>query len=116
MDHINEVLTSQCINTSYYAPVCAALAMGKKTLNHYYNLTDSSKVYHIAMGSSHPCFLFYNHFTLFTVLHPCHKLSYFTKAGWEISWMTWIIAAQEIVRAEFDRTYAAKPGVTIHPS
>jgi hypothetical protein len=56
MDHIDEVLTSQSINTSYYAPVRAALAMGKKTLNHYYNLTDSSKVYHIVMGSSHPCF------------------------------------------------------------
>src|ERR1700678_135540 len=37
------------------------------------------------------------------VLHPCHKLQYFKTAGWEEEW---IEAAEEIVRDEFDRTYA----------
>ena len=37
------------------------------------------------------------------VLHPRHKLQYFKTAGWEEEW---IEAAKEIVRVEFDRTYA----------
>ncbi|KAF9226090.1 hypothetical protein BS17DRAFT_655664, partial [Gyrodon lividus] len=47
-------------------PVCPAIAIVKKTLNRYYELTDSSDVYHIAM-----------------VLHPRHKLQYFQQANWE---------------------------------
>jgi hypothetical protein len=39
----------------------------------------------------------------FSVLHPRHKLQYFTNAGWEDSW---IDTARTIVRNEFDRTYA----------
>jgi hypothetical protein len=38
-----------------------------------------------------------------TVLHPRHKLQYFKKAGWE---ETWIDTSREIVRTEFDETYA----------
>ena len=38
-----------------------------------------------------------------TVLHPRHKLQYFEKAGWEESW---IKTSREIVRTEFDQTYA----------
>jgi cobalamin biosynthesis Co2+ chelatase CbiK len=38
-----------------------------------------------------------------TVLHPHHKLHYFKTAGWEDAW---IQTAHDIVRDEFDRTYA----------
>jgi hypothetical protein len=37
------------------------------------------------------------------VLHPRHKLKYFERASWETEWIT---AAEEIVRAEFERSYA----------
>ena len=37
------------------------------------------------------------------VLHPRHKLHYFKKAGWD---ERWIETARDIVRAEFDQTYA----------
>lgn len=37
------------------------------------------------------------------VLHPRHKLKYFENAGWEEEW---IETARQIVRDEFDRTYA----------
>ena len=50
MDHIDHILASQSVNKMYDAPIRAVLAMGKKTLNKYYNLTDSSEVYRIAMG------------------------------------------------------------------
>jgi hypothetical protein len=38
-----------------------------------------------------------------TVLHPRHKLSYFKAANWEDEW---IDAAERIVRAEFEHSYA----------
>ena len=37
------------------------------------------------------------------VLHPRHKLHYFKTAGWEDEWIN---TARDIVREEFDRTYA----------
>src|SRR5882757_6424682 len=39
------------------------------------------------------------------VLHPRHKLKYFERAGWESEW---IAAAKDIIRAEFDHSYAAQ--------
>jgi hypothetical protein len=54
MDHIDQVLASQSINKALDAPIRIALALGKKTLNRYYTLTDSSEVYRIAMSTS--CF------------------------------------------------------------
>ncbi|KAF8150997.1 hypothetical protein B0H34DRAFT_825189 [Crassisporium funariophilum] len=59
--------------------------MGKQTLNQYYNKTDHSEVYRIAM-----------------VLHPCQKHQYFKTAGWED---VWIETAHNIVWEEFDQTY-----------
>jgi len=38
------------------------------------------------------------------VLHPRHKLNYFKTAGWEDEW---IAKAEEIVRAEFDKSYGS---------
>jgi len=38
-----------------------------------------------------------------TVLHPRHKLQYFEKAGWKENW---IQTSRDIVRTEFDQTYA----------
>src|SRR5271168_747090 len=42
-------------------------------------------------------------FSVILVLHPRHKLKYFEMAGWEEEW---IQTARQIVRSEFDRTYA----------
>jgi hypothetical protein len=50
MDHIDEVLTTDSLNFKFEAPIRAALDIGKKTLNRYYNATDHSDVYRIAMG------------------------------------------------------------------
>ncbi|KAH7917202.1 hypothetical protein BV22DRAFT_1026834 [Leucogyrophana mollusca] len=92
MDHIDQVLASQCIDKDFLPPVCVALAMGKKTLNRYYNLTDASDVYRIAM-----------------VLHPRHKLKYFKHTKWEPSW---IADALDIVQSEFDLSYMSVSGAS----
>jgi hypothetical protein len=106
MDHIDQTLASQSVNHNYNAPIHAVLSMGKKTLNHYYTLTDSSELYRIAMSMStlfHAgTIIHYNP----PVLHPRHKMSYFHKSSWEPAW---IATAHEIIRAEFDHSYPTLP-------
>ena len=102
MDHIDSTLAMATQDRTYSSAIRAALAIGKQTLNKYYNKTDCSEVYRIAMGmSAYPfkdTYLYY-----YSVLHPRHKLQYFETAGWEDDW---IKTARSIVRDEFDRMYA----------
>ena len=50
MDHIDEHLATATIDNEYPLAIKAALAIGKKTLNRYYDKTDHSEVFRIAMG------------------------------------------------------------------
>lgn len=50
MDHINFVFSSNALNPVYQLSIRAALGIAKRTLNRYYNLTDDSENYRIAMG------------------------------------------------------------------
>jgi hypothetical protein len=52
MDLIDEVFTINTVDHCYTPSICLALGIAKKTLNHYYELTDGSDMYHIAMGKS----------------------------------------------------------------
>jgi len=52
MDHIDEYLATASQNPAYSEAIRAALALGKQTLNRYYDKTDHSEVYRIAMGES----------------------------------------------------------------
>lgn len=53
MDAIDKIFSSAALeDESLSAPICTALAVGKKTLNCYYSLTDGSHVYHIAISAS----------------------------------------------------------------
>jgi hypothetical protein len=56
MDHIDEHLASAAINQKYNPAIRAALAIGKRTLNRYYDRTDHSELYRIAMGKCHTLF------------------------------------------------------------
>ena len=49
MDHINEHLTTAALEADYPTAIKAALAVGKTTLNKYYNKTDHSEIFRIAM-------------------------------------------------------------------
>jgi hypothetical protein len=49
MDYVDEKLTSYSHNKKYSLSIHAAVWLAKKTLNHYYELTDSSEVYRIAI-------------------------------------------------------------------
>lgn len=57
MDHIDEHLATAAIEKKYPLAIKAALAIGKKTLNRYYDKTDQSEVFRIAMGKKFLHFL-----------------------------------------------------------
>jgi hypothetical protein len=50
MDSIDGFLATSVTDSKYSVLIQATLAMGKKTLNHYYSKTDYSEVYRIAMS------------------------------------------------------------------
>lgn len=50
MDLIDEKLTLYSNNADYQPSIRAAVGLAKKTLDRYYQLTDHSEVYRIAMG------------------------------------------------------------------
>ncbi|KAG2084070.1 uncharacterized protein F5147DRAFT_522582, partial [Suillus discolor] len=85
IDHIDEMLLAHESSSSLNRAVQSALTLGKKTLDHYYSLTDKSDVYRVAM-----------------VLHPRHKLQYFRMAQWD---QDWIATAEQLIRNEFDLNY-----------
>ena len=51
MDHIDKYLATTIQDHSVSDGLRGALALGKRTLNRYYNMTDSSDIYRIAMGT-----------------------------------------------------------------
>ncbi|KAJ3765327.1 hypothetical protein FB446DRAFT_628153, partial [Lentinula raphanica] len=86
MDAIDEALASGILNNETLSqPIRHALAIGKKTLNKYYSLTDDSDLYRIAM-----------------VLHPEYKLEYFRKARWT---QEWVDAASHVTREAWERDF-----------
>ena len=58
MDYLDLQLATSALNPKYSELIKASVTLGKKTLNHYNDLTDSSDLYHIAMG---PCQWIYSH-------------------------------------------------------
>lgn len=52
MDYLDQQLTTSALNMRYSDPIKAAITLGKKTLNRYYDLSDQSEIYRIAMGKS----------------------------------------------------------------
>lgn len=53
MDHIDAHLATASKNLDYSPAIRASVALGKAHLNKYYDMTDTSEVYRIAM-SEHP--------------------------------------------------------------
>jgi len=45
MDHLNKHLVLAALSPKYDASIRAALSIGKKTLNYYYDQTDHSELY-----------------------------------------------------------------------
>ncbi|KAE9393960.1 hypothetical protein BT96DRAFT_828415, partial [Gymnopus androsaceus JB14] len=71
MDAIDEAFATGIVDGRVLsAPLRHALLLGKRTLNKYYELTDSLSIYRMAM-----------------VLHPSFKLEYFKTLQWPQEWI-----------------------------
>ncbi|KAN0137513.1 hypothetical protein V8E53_004564, partial [Lactarius tabidus] len=79
MDHIDKVLATMSNSHCFSLSICATLIVGKNAINWYYNKTDHSETYPIA-------------------------LSYFKAQDREDSWVD---AAHNIVREEYECLYAS---------
>lgn len=53
MDLIDKKFATWLLESTFSAPVLAAITIAKKTLNRYYSLTDDADVYRLAMSMSH---------------------------------------------------------------
>ena len=50
MDHLDQYLTTSAFDANLPMSIKAAVTIGKTTLNRYYDKTDHSEVFRIAMG------------------------------------------------------------------
>ncbi|TFK58789.1 hypothetical protein BDN72DRAFT_949799, partial [Pluteus cervinus] len=70
MDIMDTEFTDTICNPKLDPSICAAIWIGKRTLNCYYSMTDASSVFRIAI-----------------ILHPHHQLQYFKNSSWEPAWV-----------------------------
>jgi hypothetical protein len=62
MDHIDAHLATVSQDLKYSPAIRAAVALGKAHLNKYYDMTDSSEVYRIAMSKcAFPLVILFTH-------------------------------------------------------
>jgi len=106
MDLIDKVLTTSSDSSKYSLSIRASLAISKHTLSKYYNKAGESDVYWIAMSIPLPflSLIYIFLIAIHLVLHPCHKLEYFKRNGWD---EVLIETARDIVQDEFDRSYCS---------
>lgn len=50
MDYIDTKLNNSALDPKYSTAMKMGISLGKKTLNRYYDMTDHSEIYRIAMG------------------------------------------------------------------
>ena len=79
MDHIDEHLTTAAIDNKYPLVIKVALVIGKKTLNRYYDKTDHSEVFRIAIDMYFPLSLFF--FLSMASITPSSQASILQKCG-----------------------------------
>jgi hypothetical protein len=70
MNHLDEHLTNAMLDPKYPVSIKAALAIGKKALNQYYDKTDHSEVFRIEMGTFIPLFIFAQSLTSYFSASP----------------------------------------------
>ncbi|TFY53317.1 hypothetical protein EVJ58_g9512 [Rhodofomes roseus] len=85
MDIIDQQLATDSLNQTLDPAICVAVSLGKRAINRYYNKSDESAVYRIAM-----------------VLDPCNKLQYFRDNARPDEW---IVDARFLVRQAYDKDW-----------
>ncbi|EPT02312.1 hypothetical protein FOMPIDRAFT_64461 [Fomitopsis schrenkii] len=88
MDIIDERLATDTTNAALDPAIRVAVGCAKRTINHYYNKSDESAAYRIAM-----------------ILDPQYKFRYFTENGWLDSWIS---DARFTVRQAYDNNWKGR--------
>ncbi len=102
MDKIDQVLATIAASLSFPTLIQVAINMARCMLNCYYDCTDYSKVYCIAMGEYNVICANAMHPKGDLVLHLLLKLNYFCRVGWESEW---IKTARNIIQLEYKCSY-----------
>jgi hypothetical protein len=81
MDHIDEHLATATLSADYSKAIKAALAIGKATLNWYYNKKDHSEIYRITMGMF-SIFNTFNSYLIFNLSFTSSTQAQILSKGW----------------------------------
>ena len=87
MDFVDERLATDAVNIDLDPAIRVAIGCAKRTINHYYDKSDESAAYRIAMSKSPYSLVQYAFLLTFIVLDPRHKLRYFEENGWLQEWI-----------------------------
>ncbi|KAH9910739.1 uncharacterized protein B0H18DRAFT_894592 [Fomitopsis serialis] len=93
MDYIDHRLATDAINTSLDPAIRVAIGMAKRTINRYYDKSDESAAYRIAM-----------------VLDPRYKFKYFQDNDWPDEWIS---EAHSLLRQTYDDEWAGRVPVLV---
>lgn len=88
MDKLDEKFATGVLDDRVLsAPLQHAVLIGKRTMNKYYELSNSSDIYRMSMGTS-SCFAeLLSHMNVLLVLYPSYKTTYFERLKWSKSWI-----------------------------
>ena len=103
MDTIHNTFNEYVVSRDLDPAIRAAVATARKTLRHYYSVTNMSEPHVIAMSTFLPFCVGLKLRKSLPVLHPRRKLHYFEKQGRR---RDWIAKAELVLRDKFERSYA----------
>ncbi len=107
LDKINQVFATIAANWLFPTRIRAAISMAKHMLNHYYNHTDYSEVYHIAMGEYNIICANVMCFKGDLVLHPfCSSSTTFTELAGNLNGL-------KLLRTLFNRSMTIATRVNV---
>ncbi len=115
MDYTDQQLTNSALDPKYSKSIKTAITLGKRTLNRYYDLTDHSEIYRIAMGKAYFVnSLFYvSHYDPSTSLTPLPQARLLQESWLErrmdhccspnCSWWIWTVIRRAVSRRRWSR-------------
>jgi hypothetical protein len=110
MDRVDQVLATHSLDPTLNVAIRSACRLAKATMNRYYNKTDHSENFRIAMRKFSSFFITQLLTRTFAVLHPRYKTAYFKTAGWDEDWIN---TAIDVATTVFGLKYASRE---IHPA
>lgn len=111
MDKLDEKFATGILDDRVLsAPLRHAVSIGKRTMNKYYELSDSSDIYRMSMGTCLCCLISPSDVNVSLVLHPSYKTTYFDRLNWDKLWI------EEALRITCEAWKRFKPSGNVSPN